>query len=164
MNNKTKSQIGLVLTELVIALTLVTILIGATVSLYDTNRSRAEALYGKMSEVAGGLLRMKTDSACFPNKLAGMVNPLDGSDTFCGVQSTEKWKGPYTDVGTRFGTDSTNSKDIVLEQITPALSVFLEKSYNSLIASSNLNGAKLPIFSTKSTSLNDDLLANSIVN
>lgn len=105
MNNKTKSQIGLVLTELVIALTLVTILIGATVSLYDTNRSRAEALYQKMSEVAGGLLRMKTDSACFPNKLAGMVNPLDGSDTFCGVQSSENWKGPYTDVGTRFGTD-----------------------------------------------------------
>ena len=138
MKNKIGKQIGFVLAEVVIALSLVVIMLGTTVQLYDTNRSRAELLHEKMSEVAAGLLRMKTDASCFPSKLAGMVNPTDARDTFCGIQGQDNWKGPYTAVGTRFGTDSSNAKDIMLEQIAPSLSVYLDEVVIS--ANSNASG------------------------
>ncbi len=136
-----KYQIGFVLSEVVIAISLVIILLGTTISLYDTNRAKAETLYEKMQDVSAGLLRMKADAACFPSKLAGMVNPMDGSDTFCGAINSNNWKGPYTDVGTRFGTDATNQKDVILEQINPNLSVFLEER----VLMANTNAAGQPI-------------------
>lgn len=91
---------GFALTELVIAISVIVIVIGIYSQLFDTNRTKAEILHGKLAEVASGLLRMKTDMACFPKKLSGLVNPSDGSDTFCGATNSSQWKGPYTPVGT----------------------------------------------------------------
>lgn len=63
---------GFALTELVIAISVIVIVIGIYSQLFDTNRTKAEILHGKLAEVASGLLRMKTDMACFPKKLSGL--------------------------------------------------------------------------------------------
>ena len=135
MKSKIK-QLGFTLMELTVALGLIVVISLSVVSISDTNRTRAELLHQKMGEVAGGLLRMKTDVACYPSKLMGMVNPTDGSDTFCGQQSSSNWKGPYTAVGTTFGHTPSDTGDMVFEQISPELTVYLDE----VILSPNTNG------------------------
>lgn len=63
-------QKGMTLIEMVIAISLLAIMISAIVFSFDGSKSRAQVLVAAMNEYAGALERMKTDTSCYPRKLA----------------------------------------------------------------------------------------------
>ena len=110
-------QKGLTLIEMVIAISLLAIMISAIVFSFDGSKSRAQVLVAAMNEYAGALERMKTDTSCYPRKLAGLFDRgavETSANSFCGADLSKQWNGPYV----KAAPADTDGK-VILAQISP---------------------------------------------
>ena len=101
------NQQGLTLLETMIALVLVTVAIGATVALYDSDKQKAQDIIGQLQMAKAGVLRYNLNDPKSTNKLADLVRPNDASP--------ENWNGPYIDTATRL----TSEGQIDISKIFP---------------------------------------------
>ena len=131
-----KDQKGFTLQEFVLCLSVLAILAGALIYMYDSNKARAEVLSTKLADISAGLLRMKADTYCFPIRLDGLVTPSAAGNTFCGVVDTRPWKGPYIAVGTTFNQTTGN---IQLDSILPGLEILLTRQVVGINVKWNLS-------------------------
>lgn len=93
-----KSQRGLTLIEMVIAISLLAIMISAIVFSFDGTRSRAQVLVASMSEYSGALERLKQDGSCYPRTLSSLFDraaSVGAANSFCGADLSRNWNGPY---------------------------------------------------------------------
>lgn len=99
-------QRGLTLLEMVIALSLVVLIITATVSTLGQDSQKAEMLQAKLQLVQAGALRLQTDMPCGVTKLSALIRREDAVDGLCGdTNSLDRWHGPYIDSSSMFVTD-----------------------------------------------------------
>jgi prepilin-type N-terminal cleavage/methylation domain-containing protein len=93
-----KSQRGLTLIEMVIAISLLAIMISAIVFSFDGSRSKAQVLVASMSEYANAMERLKQDASCYPRNMAALFDRAAaqlGTNSFCGADLSRNWNGPY---------------------------------------------------------------------
>ena len=96
-------QIGLTLIEMVIALSLVILVIAATVGTMNQQSRTAEMMQAKLQLVQAGVLRLQTDMPCGVTKLSALVLREDAASGLCGdINNLEKWRGPYIDSTSMF--------------------------------------------------------------
>lgn len=109
-------QQGFTLLELVIVLALISVLAGLSIFAYDGSRGQGIALYSTLTQYGDALKRMRVDTQCYPENTAALFNRSQATDSYCGIDLQQNWKGPYTQAQ-QFGTNSTGNVD--LQQYTP---------------------------------------------
>lgn len=97
-NGNKARQGGFTLLEMVIAISILSIMMAAVVLSYDGSKSRGMILVTSMDEYGGAMQRMKADTACYPRSLVALLDRAfvaQGADSFCGSPLTSQWNGPY---------------------------------------------------------------------
>lgn len=101
-----KAQGGFTLMELIIGLTVMTLILLATgVFSFSGAQSKSTNIMAIMKELGNGALRYNAHTGLFPKAPSSLFdkNKNTATDTFAGVDATTSWKGPYTNV---FGADA----------------------------------------------------------
>lgn len=93
--SRKKAQGGFTILEIIVAITIMGILAAIVYPKLNINKSKGTLLYTTMSEVGKSLMRMKLDTACYPNKLAALYDKTQADQSFCGIDLRESWREPY---------------------------------------------------------------------
>ena len=105
---------GFTLLEIVVAIVLLGILTTVAVFTFDGSKSRGQLLVAGMESYGQALLRMKTDTACYPSVLAALFNQGAADRSFCGVDLRRQWNGPYAQ-----DARVDENGNVLLDQIAP---------------------------------------------
>ncbi len=103
------AQAGFTLIELIIGLSVITMIILATgVFSFNGTQSKATNIMSLMSDLGGAALRYNAHTGMMPNKPKGLFDnsAITAADTFQGVAATSAWKGPYVN---GFGSDANGA-------------------------------------------------------
>lgn len=112
-------QAGLTLIEMVIALSVVVLIISATVIGLDQTARHAEMVQAKLQLVQAASLRLQTDLPC-GGKLSALLRREDALAGLCGdANNLDNWHGPYLDSTSMF----VNNGDLDLTPIVPGASM-----------------------------------------
>lgn len=113
-------QAGLTLIEMVLALSIIILIIGATVGSIGQQSRHAEMLQAKMQIVQAGVLRLQTDMPCGVTKLSALLRREDAATGLCGdANNLNNWHGPYIDATSMF----VNNGNLDLTPLIPGASM-----------------------------------------
>lgn len=117
-------QKGLTMLEMIIALSLTVLFIGAVVSSLGQSQYHAEMIQNKMHLAQIGLQRLQTDMPCGITKLSGLMLRDDATAGLCGdTNDLNRWGGPYMEPGDVLPTNG----DLQLNAIVPGVSMSVKK-------------------------------------
>jgi prepilin-type N-terminal cleavage/methylation domain-containing protein len=113
-------QAGLTLIEMVIALSIVVLIVTATVGTLDQQARKAEMLQAKLQIVQAGVLRLQADIPCGVTRLSALIRREDAGTGLCGeTNNLERWHGPYIDSTSMF----VNQGNLDVTPIIPGASI-----------------------------------------
>lgn len=95
---RTQRPRGFSALELIIVLSLVSILAAMYVFNYNSDNSKAATLLNVTQEYANAMKRAKADMACYPNRMAALFDRSQANTSFCGINLTNQWNGRYAEV------------------------------------------------------------------
>lgn len=98
-----KHQNGITLTEIIIALGLITVVIGATVALYDGDKQEAQDVIAQLQMAKAGVLRYNLDNPRSTDKLSRLIDPAG---------ATHNWNGPYVDMSVQLAGDNLDISNV----------------------------------------------------
>lgn len=104
-----KGQSGFTLIELIIGLSVMTLILLATgVFSFSGAQSKSTNIMAIMKELGNGTLRYNAHTGMFPKAPISLFDKSKNTaaDVFQGVATTNSWKGPYTNV---FGADTNGN-------------------------------------------------------
>lgn len=137
-----KGQSGFTLMELIIGLTVMTLMLLATgVFNFSGAQSKSTNIMAIMKELGNGALRYNAHTGMFPKAPISLFDKSKNTttDVIQGVETTASWKGPYTNV---FGTDANGKykldayvagATITFEQITAGLPSGASTGYRAVV-------------------------------
>jgi prepilin-type N-terminal cleavage/methylation domain-containing protein len=137
-----KSQGGFTLMELIIGLTVMTLILLATgVFSFSGAQSKSTNIMAIMKELGNGALRYNAHTGMFPKAPISLFDKSKNTatDVIQGVATTDSWKGPYTNV---FGADANGKykldayvagATITFEQITAGLPSGATAGYRAVV-------------------------------
>lgn len=130
-----KKQLGFTLLEMVIAISILSVIAAAVVLSYDGSKSRAQVLVSAMDEYGGAQQRLKADTSCYSKSLAALFNLSDASgaaNSFCGADLSKQWNGPYAKP---VAIDALAVKRLMLGQIAPELTLTINRVASTYVGS-----------------------------
>lgn len=140
---KFSRQQGFTLIEILVALSLITLLAVAITLSYDGARSKAQTMVSTMTELGSANKRLKNDTGCYVNRPSALVDPTIGraaASNFCTRSLANTWNGPY--VG-KFAYDATSGAAL-LDRISSGLSITFTRTAGGLGQRYTVNAANVP--------------------
>lgn len=137
-----KGQSGFTLMELIIGLTVMTLILLATgVFSFSGAQSKSTNIMAIMKELGNGALRYNSHTGMFPKAPVSLFDKSKNTaaDVIQGVATTNSWKGPYTNV---FGADASGNYKldayvanavVKFEQITAGLPSGATTGYRAVV-------------------------------
>ncbi len=137
-----KGQSGFTLMELIIGLTVMTLILLATgVFSFSGAQSKSTNIMAIMKELGNGALRYNSHTGMFPKAPISLFDKSKNTatDVIQGVATTNSWKGPYTNV---FGADASGNYKldayvagavVKFEQITTGLPSGATTGYRAMV-------------------------------
>lgn len=119
-----RGQGGFTMLELMVVVTILGVLAAVLIPKISVSKSKGTLLYTTVADLGKALIHFKTDTACYPTKLAALHDKTQANSSFCGIDLTDNWKEPYLGKAT-----FTSSGDLAIgEIVTDATVTILQEA------------------------------------
>ncbi|WP_440030223.1 type II secretion system protein [Chromobacterium amazonense] len=90
-----RQQQGFSLLELMIVVTIIGVLGAIIIPFAGSNKTKATTLLTSMKSLGEGSTLLQQEGGCYPTVLRALTTQADAATSFCGVNMTANWRGPY---------------------------------------------------------------------
>lgn len=115
-----KRQAGFTLLELMIGVAIIAILGAIVAPFMNSTKSKATAMLSSMDSLGQGASLLNQDGGCYPTLLRALNTQADSANSFCGINMTSNWRGPYAK-GATFNAAGAAMLDTVATGITATI-------------------------------------------
>ena len=88
-------QQGFSLLELMIVVTIIGVIGAIIIPFAGSNKTKATTLLTSMKSLGDGAMLLQQDGGCYPNLLRALTARNYAATSFCGVNMSSNWRGPY---------------------------------------------------------------------
>lgn len=122
---KITKQKGFTLIEMLVVLTIVSILAWLLMNSYDNSRSKAQVMMGLAKQMADANMALKSDTGCYVNRPDALFNITESqkaANNYCGRVFGNSWTHAYM---AQFPVDATG--DILADKISSGVTASFER-------------------------------------